>query len=126
MPVDKRNFREWISNIAREEITPYWFSRQRKPISVQVRELISLWKRDRNAPVTYLRARLYEKQSPPVSTHIPVRYLKDFRNQLNSGIDCNIINDKRAFAALMREFDLPVVREVFTTDESGASISRAT
>ena len=122
MPLNKRNYWVRISNLAREEISPYLRSRQRKPFSIQMRELISLWKRDRRAPVTYLRARLYEKQSPPVSAHIPFYDLKDFRNQVNSGIDCKIVRDKGAFAALMRELDLPVVPELFTTDASGAAV----
>lgn len=116
----------------RQDIFPWWYTPDKKPIGRQLRELWVAWRTYHRLPRQYFRYRAYCRDIDDPQAYLPRWLLAKTQEALNSRADRRLARDKRRFRVAMEAAGLPAVRELFTiglngmiTDALGCVLTRS-
>ncbi len=109
-----------IKNKLNNHIVPYFKMPDRKPLLVQARETLRLYRKYGRLPTQYLANMLYRRSAPSdVMSFMPSALLKNLQNELNDPNAKDIADDKFQFRRTLAARGFPVIHELFRILGSG-------
>lgn len=103
-----------------EELVPYFRARNKKPLRVQIAEMISLYEKYQSLPYQYIKSKLYSLEAPEdIENYIPPKLIARLQNRLNDSSKQKYAYDKHVFRVYMESKGLPVIREIIRIFPSG-------
>jgi Sugar-transfer associated ATP-grasp len=107
-----------------EELKPYLRSGPKKPLHIQLVEMLRLYRTYRYPPYQYIKHGLYKVGAPDdYLDFVPQRLVTQFMKRVNPQESLKLVEDKVVFRDIMERCGLPCVREILRRQADGRLVT---